>query len=168
MKKENIRIKERMSNADIIGFANDYIQLIFPERNGHIDYAPYMRDYAWKAMVLLYAVEGYEFEDGDDLESCLRGIPNIGFIRGRQGDALRGQLNQLEKDLRDLEAFKKQELLNVKSYPLGRLIDTVTDKISQFDVKSLDSQSLADAVVQAYLNSMKDSPENIVEETNEN
>lgn len=165
MKKENIRPKEKMSNADIIGFANDYIQLIFPERNGHIDYAPYMRDYAWQAMVLLYAVEGYEFEDGDDLEECLLDITNMDSMYVKHGDAMKKQLDQLRKDLKDLETFKKQELLNVKAYPLGRLIDTVTDKISQFDMKALDSQSLANAVVQAYLNSMKDSSANTVEAT---
>lgn len=169
MIKNNVTIKDKLTENEAINFTKDYADAFFNENEiGEIEYTPYLKDLQFKMLFYLYCVDGLEFEYSTDesgnsiMENIIDAVDNdeevsdlfTRYLKGAyKGSILSYQLGRIKKDALDMVEFKKQSIIHYHEDAFSNLLNTIALKISEIDLSNIDMQSITDYIMNAYLKS---------------
>jgi len=170
MIKENVRVKERLSDVDRINIIKYLVAGNFTtDENGNTLYTPYFKKINDITAFFLYAVEGLTFEpniDNSVYESII-GDNDLYEIYDFARERL-FQYSEIDEMVKDMVEFEKQKIIHSysKKDSLSELLDAITEKVKGFDLGSINIKDAfdmlskipenginADSVVDAYFDS---------------
>lgn len=167
MIKNNVSVKTKMDEKDVIAFTKDYADGFFSEDEfGNVSYTPYMKDLQFKLLFYLYCVDGLTFESVTDeagkevMEGALGAIEDdkevndlfTGYLKGiYKGRPLSYQLGRIKKDALDMVEFRKQVIIHSKKDALSDLLNVFSEKISSIDLSNFNPEAISDYIVKSYL-----------------
>lgn len=169
MIKDNIKLKQKLTDIEIIGFTQDLANAYFSEdEEGNVTYTPYLARLQFRLLFYLYCVEGLTFETVTDdsgeivLENILEAVESDEelhslfkkYDNGAYDDLpMVTQLTEISADAYDMAEFKKQQLIHDRKDSLAILLDALTTKVETLDISKFNVQSVSEAIVKAYLSS---------------
>ncbi|SHO53691.1 hypothetical protein [Anaerocolumna xylanovorans] len=109
--------------------------------DGSIEYTPYFRDRNDVLAFALFALDGVQYEDGDDIfESIIKDEELANKFKLYKNN---GNYQSITEDISDMVEFKKQQLLHKSKLDeafesLNTLLGTMNEKLSQIDAKSME------------------------------
>lgn len=134
LKKITIDIRGAITRLMVNGYFSE-------NETGEIEFTPYFRNKYQLIAFGLYALEGAEFEKGDDIEGIILEDDNIFQIYN--AFIATEDFIEIKKDVEDMVAFQKQQLLHKSKLEdafdsLNTLLVTMNEKLSQIDAKGLE------------------------------
>lgn len=167
MKKETIKLKQFLTDTDMVGFIRDLADSYFSEDEaGNTIYTPYLARIQFRLLFYLYCVDGLTFETIVDesgetvLENILEAADNdeeLARLFSNCNDGsykdlpITAQLSEISADAYDMAEFKKQQLIHGRKDSLSMLIDAITAKVSELDLSKLDIQKIFEDIVNSSL-----------------
>lgn len=166
MIKDNVKVKELLSEADKINMTNFLCEgYFFTADDGSILYTPYLREINWRTAFFLYAVEGLTFEaqkdedgniitDGsgetsiesaydcsvsdDELDALYK---KVFTGRSKTYETLKSQLSIIENDVLDMVDFKKQQIIHTQKDTLTEYLNVISEKMSSIDFNAINAEN---------------------------
>lgn len=157
MIKNNVQIKDRLTDSELSIFAKDLAELSFVmSEDGVKTYAPYMEHIGMKTMFFTYCVDGLMFETDSDgeMENILLAIESDDELETLYRDYVNGTYDGKEicKQIKDIMPlvektieYEKERLLRMQSNGLDYLFLSLGNIIND-----IGKDGLPDLIARAY------------------
>ena len=124
MNTSNMTIKKALNMSDIIEMTNELVNGYFSIIDGVQYYTPYFKDITYFKSFIKNAVNGIEFEEGEDIDTA---ILSDGELRElfedwststfSKNDTLHQQINDILENVKDMVEFRKQLMIAQAGIP---------------------------------------------------